>query len=579
MRDKILFIFYCFIQARNFKATGFNILFLLLSNYCLRKWQNNKEFIEIINYSLTLLANNIKTKFKKSEFFSTSQQTEILDKSIIYSEIRRKCVELSALATKNSALSKENQKILSQKEMRNFTEGIKAYFENGTQKIIYENVSLKIKNENFNEKFYGEMGDFSEIHFIAYLLNKNEYEKISELLKTLNSKISLISDNLNAQKTISLTNYAICLILYGFSQISDIEICETEIPTLISKIFNINSENRLCEIYKFFKKIGRKKHSEKGQINNKFKGILILLQIFDFQTILPIILNENKYENLLSLLIIIDILALKINIELQKIIEKSIEKFIFSNIYQENFNLLQILIEIKNENLFIFISNIIIQTLYKIMRNLFDIEKTYNKIIFSENCEKCEQIIILPSEFLRNISEKIESTDEVSSQIYLYSNTNKLGLKIFFKIFDEIINILILILKRKIISNFDFTDCENSRKNFNTKLVSNLTILKQNLQNFINFVSEITKLLILAKNKGDKNTCKIEFALNLLEFYENSDKIYQIPFLILEKSNFATISENLFLPICLFFNKFSTKYDKFCSILLLKIQSVFFCYD
>ncbi len=58
-KKKALLMFYCLIQFRNFKATSFNILYLVAAGMLKNRWGKHKIFSDTLNSIISILKCNM----------------------------------------------------------------------------------------------------------------------------------------------------------------------------------------------------------------------------------------------------------------------------------------------------------------------------------------------------------------------------------------------------------------------------------------------------------------------------------------------------------------------------------------
>jgi len=474
--DKVLLIFYCLIQFRNFKATGLNILYFTVANYLLTKWRSNPQLLIVIDEVLSILGNNIEYNNQSTEYFGESLIYSFLDKGSLYTSINRtynsSIWNRAISAGISSALSTEDLK----RDKDSFINLIKPYFELNTLDV--EEISFLY-------------------HYVELLIHSEE-NAIIDLTKKYCSDINHLEEHM---KCIKCSMLAVCLYINSFYNITGRLILRNELPSFVCKVLctDQSKSNEILTSYLHLSTPSTFLPNKRKIVN----GIIMLLQLDQYELAFEVLFNSKKELILDKIIVGFNLIEVYLNRTFNiKNVIKSIEEVLNVRTILKNKGLILELIQNAPNDIFrIVISAIALPRLItnlKVISNLRHLENRNISIVISDViCKlfKCSELLNKLLNHLGNmmlVKILLEQLEEFISIIAYFIHTNivtikpsidimKQGINKFEEILKESIEEGLELIKNIVNSIQSTTIYDDSNDLLKVIIAQDITITKQNL--------------------------------------------------------------------------------------------------
>jgi len=359
-KKKALFVFYCLIQFRNFKATSFNILYLVAAGLLKNKLNNHNIFDETLkNIMMTLRANQLSEKGKKHDFFETEIRTQLSEKGPIYKSMLEFCEknfsETSTSGPENLSSDKEpgpingdneeeeekNPVLEKSKQHATLLDLLMNLFEADKFEKMFKLISIIIKETGFLDNEIQALSSTKESYIenlwsCIALLRKGKYAaalKIThDLISQAISPEVLLKNNKNIfeRPLILIIVYeSLLLISMTILKHSKKTLDITEIHTFLYKTLTNDSQDIILQTFNnLLTPMSKMRESEKEILSDEklkekkyyeyYNSVCILMQISAHQIAINLLTENICREKSSSILLGILIANNQLNVNLMK---------------------------------------------------------------------------------------------------------------------------------------------------------------------------------------------------------------------------------------------------------------------
>ncbi len=330
-RKQALLLFYCLVQFRNFKATGFNVLYLAVADAVRGCWQTEPTFSAAMSTILDILRANLHSgtvvctisdakldaQKKRVEFFSTTMKTNIVDKGPLYAEVVRKCSPRSepvmipraqkgrpsilgqAVEKQKSPADSGNEpdETETKSEQQIFLDSALSYFECANQTVIHEEIATYYGKWAVTHNFAvlsESFGEMNSVHLCALHLLCDAKDGLRALLSKLARKvvgkrqIDVLQEI--CDQTYSCSILATCMYLTAFTLITGRQIDPKELPTLACRVLTASDPN---SIFAAFSSVAQTLASE-SSLADVCTGAAVLAQLGQRMLALRILMGKLR---------------------------------------------------------------------------------------------------------------------------------------------------------------------------------------------------------------------------------------------------------------------------------------------
>eukprot|EP01022_Parablepharisma_sp_SALTPOND_P005511 TRINITY_DN1226_c0_g1_i1.p1 TRINITY_DN1226_c0_g1~~TRINITY_DN1226_c0_g1_i1.p1 ORF type:complete len:1480 (-),score=135.50 TRINITY_DN1226_c0_g1_i1:5166-9605(-) len=322
-KKKALLMFYCLIQFRNFKATSFNILYLVTAGLLKNKWGKHKVLSEVTNSIMSILKSNLPSeKGKKQDFFETEIRTSLNDKGALYQSMFELCEKAFPESGQppedvshgqidpsagDADADTHREGLEKPKPLVSLMDALVGFYEPEKMGKLFEIINQMRKADSMLEKEFVKEDHLRYLYICVDLIKKGKFntalKTIQDLLNIVIAPEALLRPENKVERPLVLIITFTCLLLTALSVLNHnctINFCE--VPTFLYKILYeqdpLNTFNQLKIPVLSSEPENGMLHMLVSNCPNKqrevYSAIGILLQISAHKTAIEILLSYSE---------------------------------------------------------------------------------------------------------------------------------------------------------------------------------------------------------------------------------------------------------------------------------------------
>ncbi len=315
-KKKALLMLYCLIQFRNFKATSFNILYLVAAGLIRNRWGKHRVFSDTLTAIISTLKCNLASsgsfphnnlpveKTKKQDFFETEMKTTLVDKGALYAGMFALCektfagdpaaspagseeAQIGPLTTERKA---EAKKMEEKSRPATLPEILLSFYETARTEQIVATINDCVKDGNREKSAILALDatGINNIYTCVSLLRKGKFAAALEAVKKTVSAVvapeALLKPDSKVERSLAFMISAACLMEIALTLLKRRTIDEFEIPTFFYKVLSAESLPQVSHVSDQLAAclpLAEESHSptRRGKMKEVFTAVSILLQL------------------------------------------------------------------------------------------------------------------------------------------------------------------------------------------------------------------------------------------------------------------------------------------------------------